>query len=414
MSTQLPNSIHWVFNQCDDAVKDALRAHWAKKWPRLEKLLASFPLDVQDVRADRHLPSAGRRQALVRLSRRAQAAGRNAGGRRQRQGDGGPDRPGDRSPGRRDQAAQGAGQQELPHQAQKSLARGSERGRSRPRRGLEHRHDFLQSFRPLLPLLAAHARHELRALEAKKLLHHGELTVADLLDETLTEAWRKYEDRPRDVSLETWLNQLLHGAIEQWIGQEPHPYRSVDQPVREEVPSDEQPQVDDQEWWAWLLGYRDWSTLADLLPARESVDSSSADADSEDAAAAGAASIDVADPAQMAADPLATVDERHRVWSLLGELPIVQRQALILNVLDGLAPHAIAVLQDRPESEVRGDIETARATLRERLLAGAAAPAEATGGDSAPAGGSAPKATRGEAAAASAAKPVAAAAGHKK
>ena len=43
-------SSHWVFNGCDDTVKKDLQEYWAKKWPRLQKLLARYHADLQDVR----------------------------------------------------------------------------------------------------------------------------------------------------------------------------------------------------------------------------------------------------------------------------------------------------------------------------------------------------------------------------
>jgi DNA-directed RNA polymerase specialized sigma24 family protein len=67
------------------------------------------------------------------------------------------------------------------------------------------------------------------------------------------------------------------------------------------------------------------------------------------------------------------VDERVRSWrcdrvlSVLGELPAARRQAFLLHVLEDYDPAEIAMIQDRPESEVKADIELARQTLKERL-----------------------------------------------
>jgi DNA-directed RNA polymerase specialized sigma24 family protein/ribosome-associated translation inhibitor RaiA len=386
--------MHWVFNQCDDEVKRAMRAYWEKKWPRLEKLLAKFPLDVRDIRlrVTCHRPGGVRPwydlHAVLRLPIGTLAADTS---------------------GKEPHALVDHVADLLAEEIKRRKERGSKsyvykrKNRShadltapgpRPQRGLEHRQEFFAMWRPLLPRLGQHARHELRALEAKGLLHRGELTVADLLDEVFTDAWQKYEDRPRGVLLETWFNTLMHEAIEHWIQQEPHPYRSVDQQVREELPSDARPQVDDQEWWAWLLGYRDRWTVADLLPARESFDAAAegetpADAVAENVedAAGSDAGAETTGPkegapgsmagARRTVDPLDTLDEPDKVWLYLRDLPTIERQALIFHVLDGLSPDEIAMLQDRPESEVRGDIEAARATLRERLLAGTESAASA-------------------------------------
>src|ERR1700694_4389285 len=47
-------SMHWVFNDCDQGVKAEIEAYWAKKWPRLKKLLTPYPEDQQDVRMSVH------------------------------------------------------------------------------------------------------------------------------------------------------------------------------------------------------------------------------------------------------------------------------------------------------------------------------------------------------------------------
>jgi RNA polymerase sigma factor (sigma-70 family) len=63
-------------------------------------------------------------------------------------------------------------------------------------------------------------------------------------------------------------------------------------------------------------------------------------------------------------------EQKDRLLSLLSELPAAQRQAFVLHALEDYGLAEIAMLQDRPESEVKADIEAARKTLRERLLAG--------------------------------------------
>ena len=52
------------------------------------------------------------------------------------------------------------------------------------------------------------------------------------------------------------------------------------------------------------------------------------------------------------------------------QLPAARRQAFLLHVLEDYDTAEIAMLQDRPESQVKADIEAARQTLRGRLLAG--------------------------------------------
>ena len=117
----------------------------------------------------------------------------------------------------------------------------------------------------------------------------------------------------------------------------------------------------EQEWWAALLGYDDSFTLEDLLPGSEGTE---------------------------AWDELASEEQRRQLLSLTAELPRLQRQAFLLHALEDYDPAEIALLQDRPESQVKADIEVARKTLKERLVArgqageaGLPAAAAATKGD---------------------------------
>lgn len=50
-------------------------------------------------------------------------------------------------------------------------------------------------------------------------------------------------------------------------------------------------------------------------------------------------------------------------------LPKAQRQAFVLHVLEAYELFEIAMLQDRPETEVQADIEDARNTIRKQLPA---------------------------------------------
>ena len=43
-------SSHWVFNGVAPAVEGQLEAYWAKKLPRLEKLLVRYPPDLREIR----------------------------------------------------------------------------------------------------------------------------------------------------------------------------------------------------------------------------------------------------------------------------------------------------------------------------------------------------------------------------
>jgi DNA-directed RNA polymerase specialized sigma24 family protein len=201
--------------------------------------------------------------------------------------------------------------------------------------------EFLTLLRPLLDHLRDHARRELRILEINGLLPPDHVTAPDLLNEVMARAWLRFAGQPRQLSLDLWLMNLLDETLDETTKPESQFKRSLDQRADELHPEDV-PQVDDQDWWVWLLAEDEVVSVGDAAPRGES-DSALEQAEAEEL--------------------------KDRVHALLGELPKVRRQAFALNVLEGYDVFEIAMLQDRPETEVQADIEAARNMLREQLPA---------------------------------------------
>jgi RNA polymerase sigma factor (sigma-70 family) len=331
-------STHWVFNGCDEVTKARLENYWTRKLPRLQKVLAPYPVEVQDIRltvychqpgpqrfwwearAVVHLPTGtvvaeanGREPQLVldeiadtlvrELKRHKERVRRDYVFKRKRRA-------------RADLSAAGP-----------MLQRDREVGRQE---------DFFRLLRPLLRFLRQHAQRELHLLELEGVLHRGELSVGDVLDEVLQRAWQQFADRPKDLPLDLWLTQLLHDVLATWVKQEPRPHVSLETPL----PPDKEEA--EEEWWADLLGYEDTLTLEDLVPGSQGTE---------------------------AWDALENEEQRRRLLELLRDFPSEKRQAFLLHVLEDYEPVEIALLQDRTEDQVRADIEEVRQTLRQRLLA---------------------------------------------
>jgi RNA polymerase sigma factor (sigma-70 family) len=202
--------------------------------------------------------------------------------------------------------------------------------------------EFLTLLRPLLGHLRDHATRALRILEINELLPPDQVTAADLLNEVMARAWLRFAGRPRQMSLDLWLVNVLDETLDEMIKPKPRMKKSLDQHA-DEVHSEDVPQVDDQEWWVWLLGEDETITLGEAIPSGESAS---------------------------AAEQLEAEELKDRVHALLGELPKARRQAFVLNVLEAYDLFEIAMLQDRSETEVQADIEAARNMLREQLPAG--------------------------------------------
>jgi RNA polymerase sigma factor (sigma-70 family) len=336
-------SFHWVFNKCMSAVKSDVEEYWGRKWQRLQKLLApSYAPELQDVRVTFACHQQNPQRvwydihAVIGLPTGTLVAKSH-----------------DKQPR--------AAVDKVVDRLAAEIIRHKERLRkdyvfkrkTRPRADLsaagpqtsrqptvEDRQLFTRLIRPLLPVLKDHIRRELKVLEIEEVLHRNELTVADLTDEVLTRAWERFADRPQNESLEKWLIDILHDTLEDLIKQEPRPHEALEEEVDETLPS-EVPQVDEQEWWSWLLGYEDPLQLEDYVARLK---------DSE------------------LLEHVEAEDELQNILSLVSELlPPLQRQAFILNVLDGFEPFEIAMIQNRPESAVLDDIETAKLVLRKRM-----------------------------------------------
>jgi RNA polymerase sigma factor (sigma-70 family) len=337
-------SSHLVFNGCDDAVKARLETYWAKKVPRLQHLLVHYRPDLQEmrltvychtqnpqrswyeIRGVIHLPTgtlateANEKDPQAALDRIADALVTEIKRHKERV--------------RKDYLFKRKSRQRADVSAAGPLLyRDRENGR---------RQDFFRLLRPLSGFLREHARRELRILELEGTLHRGEVTLDDLMDDVLIRAWHRFGDRPQKLPLESWLTQLLHETLEEWIKQEPWTHASLEEKAEETLPS-EGPQADEQEWWQPLLGYEKSLTLEDLIPDWEGTQTW---------------------------DQIEAEEQRDQLLSLMSEFPAEQRQAFFLYALEDYDPAEIAMLQDRPESQVKADIDVMRQKLKERVRAG--------------------------------------------
>ena len=163
----------------------------------------------------------------------------------------------------------------------------------------------------------------------------------DLLDQVMILAYERFKDRPRKVSLDLWLTDLVQDALEQWIKQEPRPHVSLQERAEKFLPA-EAPQEDEEEWWSELMGEEETLTAGRLDPGP------GGDGTLEESGGGGASD---------------------RLLASIAKLPPKRRQAFLLHALEGYATDEIAMLQDRPESEVKADIEAARKWLRDQLQA---------------------------------------------
>jgi len=326
---------HVTFHHCDKPVAANASAYWEKKLPRIERLLEHYAPDETELRltvwhhpervgyearAVLHLPSGtvvadetdkdlhaaldAAADTLVRVLKKHEERLRHDDVYRRHR------------PRRMDVSAAGP-----------LLQRDVELGR---------RETFFQLLQPVLRKLHRYARRELLLMEMEGLLPQHEWTVDDLLDEVALRAWRRYDERPKDVALDVWLMDLLHEVLGEWT-QAPAA-DSLEQPV----PSSEKEEEEEESWWSEPLGYKEELYLEDLLPDYH---------------------------AEPSWEALSSTEQREKLLAWLSKLPAPQRQAFLLHALEDYQPFEIAMILDRSEEQVRKDIEAARKYLAEQLCA---------------------------------------------
>lgn len=219
----------------------------------------------------------------------------------------------------------------------------------RGRRGLEGVVPFLESFHrnrrsrefaafllPVLDTFRSYARRELGARHAAGEIPAGQVVVGELLDEALLRAWDRFDRRPKDRSLDLWLVQLIDEAIEEAAGQnvtesldERQPRVPAEEPydLAESMRDESREQVDEMEE----------VKLSDLIPDEPGVD---------------------------AWDALAVETKRTQLDRIFATLPRLQRQALMLHLVEGFNKVEVADFQARPVETVDEDIAVGVEALR--------------------------------------------------
>lgn len=320
--------VHWAFRNCDETMKSSIQRVSEKKLHRLQRLLTRYRDDLCDlsmtihrtprqagssrfeVRTVLHLPTGtlvaekiddswgealdkGIDNLVGQLRRhKEQIRGDWVYRRKSRQ--------------REELSAAGP-----------LLARDREASR---------RESFYQLLAPMMRTIKSHARRELRIMELEGTLRPGEVSVEDVVDEVLLQAWRRFEDRPADRSLDVWLAGILHDVLHS-LGKEPLK-ASLEEPILWPEP----PKDADEEYWESEL-----TTLADVLPEK---------GHSEDW------------------ERLGLEEQREYVERILARMEPLRREAFLQYVLEGFDPAEIAMIQDRQEKDVLQDIEAAREALR--------------------------------------------------
>ncbi len=204
------------------------------------------------------------------------------------------------------------------------------------------RESFDSRLRPLLRPLYALAVHEVRDRQISGELMVGCVDPGEVVDEVVARAYEAFRSRTFTPQLKTWLVAAMHAYLDELqesLKDEPAVSSEVrlDDPVQGDDPLNVRALGEDR-----LEFYQPDEALhfEDVVP-----------------------DLALADPESQ----LSAREQMRFVHRSLRELPRQKRQAFLLHA-DGYDDLEISMIQKRPESEVRRDIESVRSQLLKRLL----------------------------------------------
>ena len=328
----------WTFHQCDRAKKHA-REYWAKKTPRLERLLTSYGPDLKrvcltlyhhtdrerwELRAVLHLPtgtltvedtSPTVTEAIDNVADKlASSIGRHKNELRKRH----------LQRGRKHRRRQFASASEF-------LVEDAAQNRTGA---------FAALILPHADQLYDHARRELRALEEQGAIPKREFVPSDLVDDLMLRACERFRDRFPETSIDVWLFDQLNQQLDELRLSEPPVSLAVANPEVMAEEADDDDLGDVHYWMERLLEPPQPLSLEEMVPDERWDD---------------------------IWDTLDANEKREQLAQVLQELPKHQRQALMLKDAYGFETFEIVRAIGRCSEDVESDLAEAREKVRAGL-----------------------------------------------
>jgi DNA-directed RNA polymerase specialized sigma24 family protein len=199
-------------------------------------------------------------------------------------------------------------------------------------RSRESRSDaFLSFLAPLVASLGPYVHHELVIRERDETLSADQLTVPDVLDQVLIDAWELFPRRNQHRPLDLWLVQLAESVIDRSAN------LNGEESLEDETPATRDNDGTNWEEWAELATFPDEIELRELLPG---------------------------DPGIELWDGFDFETKQAHLSRMLSQLSRERRQAFVLNTVHGFNSAEIADFQNRSRPEVDDDIAAAATSIR--------------------------------------------------
>lgn len=195
--------------------------------------------------------------------------------------------------------------------------------------------DFISLLTPVALSLSRYIGRELRDRRTLGEIPAGQVNAREVMDDILLKAWEQFDQRPPQQPLDIWLIRLIDKTLET-LG---HP--AAEQSLDDRVPVDQM----------------------DRATSRESQEFESVEQPTEFDSIA----LERLIPGRSDAEPWDGMDvetKQVRLQGMLHRLPRRQRNALMLQAVEGYSEEEIADLQSRPLAEVLADLDAARQQVR--------------------------------------------------
>lgn len=329
----------WVFEHSAADEKQVIEAYWAKKHPRLERLLTRYPADQRKLHLTVRRRARGGNwmfRAVLHLTTGTlvvEAFGST------------PQEAIDRTV---DELVQELRSHKDHAQKDYQLRR-----RRRARQQFGAIDPFLTSdigenrpesfFRLLMPHVRSireYGRHELKVLELEGRIPINEVTPDDLVHDVVVTAWERFKLRPPTTLLEVWLMGLLQQRLDELCSQVKPITLAVSAALSAKFKRDGiNPDGDRSLSWDESSSEKTVS-LEELLPDHEGSD---------------------------VWNDLTASEQQQQLTTALSTLSKQQRQTLMLHTVSGFELEEIATVLNVSSRQVAEWLDDARATLRARL-----------------------------------------------
>jgi RNA polymerase sigma factor (sigma-70 family) len=213
----------------------------------------------------------------------------------------------------------------------------------------KNKDEFFRQITPLLQPLKNYIERRLRSAYLFQELRTPIVTSDDLLDDVILEAYRKFETKPKDLTLEMWLYQIANRIVEGYI------QRTAPRDARRRS--------------AESLRGRELRTLEELGQVTADTEGEPWLAEDLDDAEYQVPEVSAPTTDETPEERLEKKEQLQMVLDALSDVPQRDLAVFQLHAMEGFSPGEIAKIMNIPPNEVTEIVDRVRKTVLSRLNA---------------------------------------------